>query len=662
MSEHGIADYVARPSNSSSESVQAFVNESNYSCYGPDYFLGGPSKVVVDTLFSYRRLLEGLLAIPHVKFLPLRDLARGPASEADISVAVRHDIDSDLVAGLRQAEIEQRMGIHTTWCILHTAPYYGQFSSKGFLRHQVVAGACRRFQELGHEVALHIDPLSVYQQHKMDGAMALEAELRWLRSEGIDIVGAVSHGSRAAYGAENYEIFKGPLGGFNTNNEVWHNGTWAPLRVLDEDSLGLVYEANELFRRYRAPYEYGATRGVNLWRWVPSKERHGAQEESSRSRFWDQEQVLADCRRILPGSILQLVVHPCYYGCRHGPLHAPPMRLTRVATGPSPRLGWITYLPNTAQCVATPSEGPQEYQAINMSNEHGMLDKPWQDLAEKQGELRLLVVGGDNIDGSRVAIECQFHSILRKMLQERLSRPVKVRKLAFPGMGVSQLLAWCQALWTTARPHVILLGVGSQVFRHNFPEIWAAERGFSPSHPPGEYLAWDAGGARVVSIKASEGWRARQRKPRRLQFWPGTEVPTGRIMGGGNPKILGNLVAQAVELHRFVRNWACERHARSLLVVEELGESGGLWSADVSAGEREAFGRKALAVIEAIAGQADMPLCNPYAAFASEPNGLPAHFSREAVWNPTGHRLAAECAAGFVVRVLQGDGGGAVSS
>ena len=34
-------------------------------------------------------------------------------------------------------------------------------------------------QSLGHEIALHTDPLLVYQDHKMDGAQAVVDEIDW---------------------------------------------------------------------------------------------------------------------------------------------------------------------------------------------------------------------------------------------------------------------------------------------------------------------------------------------------------------------------------------------------------------------------------------------------------------------------------------------------
>ena len=121
----------------------------------------------------------------------------------------------------------------------------------------------RELQDLGHEVALHTDALSVYQRHGVDGAAALVSELGWLRENGIEVRGTVAHGSRSAFGAENFEIFRGRRAGEARSADpalarpagFVHRGRPARLRELCEDDLGLAFEGNDIFFQSEVPVE-----------------------------------------------------------------------------------------------------------------------------------------------------------------------------------------------------------------------------------------------------------------------------------------------------------------------------------------------------------------------------------------------------------------------
>ncbi|MEI4884100.1 hypothetical protein, partial [Klebsiella pneumoniae] len=89
---------------------------------------------------------------------------------------VRHDVDADIFDALEQARIEAELGIATTYYILHTAPYYGNWNGTAFERHEATAEIYCKIQELGHEVALHTDGLGLYQVQQTDGAVGLQTE------------------------------------------------------------------------------------------------------------------------------------------------------------------------------------------------------------------------------------------------------------------------------------------------------------------------------------------------------------------------------------------------------------------------------------------------------------------------------------------------------
>ena len=192
-----IKPYIVQNSEESVDKIFSVVNTSNYQGYSPDYKYVGVNKIVVDSLFNYQQLLSGLKQIPNLEFVTHRILHSQACPKNKIRVSIRHDVDSDIVAAVKQAEIERDLGIVSSWYILHTAPYYGYFQNKVFHRYRCMGYVYRYLQELGHEVALHTDSLLIYQEHQINGAEALVTEIEWLRSLGIDIKGTVAHNSRS---------------------------------------------------------------------------------------------------------------------------------------------------------------------------------------------------------------------------------------------------------------------------------------------------------------------------------------------------------------------------------------------------------------------------------------------------------------------------------
>jgi peptidoglycan/xylan/chitin deacetylase (PgdA/CDA1 family) len=158
-----------------------------------------------------------------------------------VNLAIRTDVDMDLPAAAKMAKIAGGQGLPITFYLLHTAGYYGHFQGGVFSRNEANSQLYREMQTQGAEIALHIDPYSIYLDHGIDGAQAVKTELAWLRSCGLRIAGTSAHNAAPVYGAENFEIFKGRSirqGGWFHRNYVY-----LPLGVLDEAELGLRYEA-----------------------------------------------------------------------------------------------------------------------------------------------------------------------------------------------------------------------------------------------------------------------------------------------------------------------------------------------------------------------------------------------------------------------------------
>jgi hypothetical protein len=202
----------------------------------------------------YKKFLHDI-QVQGYEFLTVEKTMQRDGFRDGSHAVIRHDVDGDLPAALRCAEVENQLGISSTYYLLHTGPYYGTFANGVFSRNEACAEIYLEIQSLGHEIGLHTDPMWVFQQWKMDGVEALVEELNWLRSLGIRIVGTAPHNSPAVYGGiSNSELFKDV---YHYKNKVFDKQTPAdiiqdkilgiPLRTVDQSKIGLTYEADSIF-------------------------------------------------------------------------------------------------------------------------------------------------------------------------------------------------------------------------------------------------------------------------------------------------------------------------------------------------------------------------------------------------------------------------------
>ncbi len=190
----------------------------------------------------YRTVVGALQAERRIEVLPLAQLME-PLAAGRIRVALRHDVDGDCRTALRAARHLARVGIPGSFYLLHTSPYYGRVSRRGtFRRHPGAAELVHALLLTGVEIGLHCDPLSLYLDHGIDGAGAVRTELNWLRKQGVRVRGVVAHNSAAAYGAENFEVFRQYR--LEGRDAIQANGRRIPLGVVDAAELGIRYEGN----------------------------------------------------------------------------------------------------------------------------------------------------------------------------------------------------------------------------------------------------------------------------------------------------------------------------------------------------------------------------------------------------------------------------------
>ncbi len=658
MGPESIKPYEVSDSGQTIDQVESYVNDMLHQTYGCNYSLGGPPQVVAGTLFDFEEMLQQLTSLPHIEFVSHRQMLAEPCPPDRVRIGIRHDIDADIVAAVKLAEIERNHNVPATWCVLHTAPYYGCFTPGRFHRNNCMRWVYLRLQELGHDVALHTDPLLIYQTHGMDGAQAVVTEIEWMREQGIEIHGTVAHNSKPVYGAWNYEIFKGRyekgIPDASALDHVVFEGKWTPLRVLDERELGLEYEGNEALWRNDTPMEYGALRVVNQWRWIAHSHRLRDDPRLPETQFIDQARMIDEIMRLPPGRFVVLVVHPCYYGGRIGPRHSPQMRADRVTTSHNDQLGWFGYDSSKVQCCSGDRSREQGFQTINQPNAMGMLDFPWEPKAPEEDELSILILGADNIDGSTVPIPIQLQSRLAELIKHHTERKTRVHKLAFAGMGLSRLWSWYERTRASLKPQVVLIGIGGEAIRQNMPLIWSRETGVSHVYPAGDYLAWDSDVRNVTPVSFSTEWKAHRRDPRGLDVIPGTNIELAGAMADPEAVDVGgvNCLDYLTACYRYVCDLIRQDGGRPLLILEEFGESVGHYDEGGKESERAAYQTAVLEQITGIANDVGAPLVNPYELFHQNVVRLPAHHRRARQWNATGHRLAAES----IYRVLAAEG------
>lgn len=143
------------------------------------------------------------------------------ASTEQRKVIVRHDVDHDLDHAVEFARWEEINGIRSTYFILHTAQYWQSEATMGFPR-------CRLIRDLGHEIGIHNDAMSV-SADVIGADMVFQEAINLMKGRGaLNIVGCADHG------------------GAVPSSVLWENKTPA--------DFGLTYEAYQLQRRLNCNY------------------------------------------------------------------------------------------------------------------------------------------------------------------------------------------------------------------------------------------------------------------------------------------------------------------------------------------------------------------------------------------------------------------------
>jgi len=204
-------------------------------------------------LSEYETLLEpylsnGYRAISHLAYTRLPSIAN-----EDKIVLMRHDVDHDIVTALKLAEWEQRNGICTTYCLLHTAWYYGEFRNGRYRHSQLLADSALALQEMGHEVSWHNNLIALALRSGADPVEVLTDEMAFFRGLGVDLCGSSAHGDILCreLGISNHQIFAECSSKENFNREITNtldDGKAVSVRLgsVSMRDFGLTYEAYDI--------------------------------------------------------------------------------------------------------------------------------------------------------------------------------------------------------------------------------------------------------------------------------------------------------------------------------------------------------------------------------------------------------------------------------
>jgi hypothetical protein len=169
-------------------------------------------------------------------------------------LAIRHDIDHNHITAMKMAKWEHDHGIISTYCMLHTAWYYGQLES-GIMRHTTDLVDCAKYLAgLGHEIILHNNLAVTALKEGIDPVELLRQELDFFNAIGIQIKGTSTHGDSLCrdLNFRNYELFRetcdGRYGGPRSilYNSEEKNST-VTMGNFSMQDFGLEYEAYEIF-------------------------------------------------------------------------------------------------------------------------------------------------------------------------------------------------------------------------------------------------------------------------------------------------------------------------------------------------------------------------------------------------------------------------------
>ena len=244
--------------------------------------------------------------------LPIVSLCEGDRLTGMSHVELRHDVDRQLDVAIAMAHIERNLGVTATYFFLHPDGVLNRSNYFGYIKKNRVhiapafIEAALEIQDMGHEIGLHNDLISLWIGTGISPKDHLEEILACLRGHGIRVSGTAAHGSRLCHMHQycNYQIFKEmkPFMTKNMSKSITLDGKTLVLYSLSMSEFDLKYEA------YLRNYSVCTSDSGNVPVICTSKNKQNLTKDNINN------EIIADqiCKFEQPSTI-QCLVHPDHW-------------------------------------------------------------------------------------------------------------------------------------------------------------------------------------------------------------------------------------------------------------------------------------------------------------------------------------------------------------
>lgn len=154
---------------------------------------------------------------------------------------IRHDIDVDPITASKISIEEEKLGIKSSYYVLHTANYFRFTRNNIFTYSKKVIKKLYSIQNKGHTIGIHNDCLNDLIRSNIDPKKNLFGILSLLRSHNISIKNISHHSSIYKYNAGNYELFSNLAINNRLNFKSKNNNTYK-LGLLNLSDFKLEYD------------------------------------------------------------------------------------------------------------------------------------------------------------------------------------------------------------------------------------------------------------------------------------------------------------------------------------------------------------------------------------------------------------------------------------
>lgn len=259
----------------------------------------------------YIRDLLGLIELKHVRMHEV-------IGQDEPVFYLRHDGCGKVgIEDLLQfARLESSLGFAGTYFLMppgsyknQPANYYGWWSGERIEHDPRLLDLCHELVELGHDLGLHNDAVSLALQREIRPGDILEREVEFFRQNGLRLRGTAAHGQALCRELQynNREIFAGCIrAGWTPSRTIEYQGVKVQLHSLRLEDFGFEYEAYSLPRDSRVSESGGKWGGKIGGVRIPKEEFI---EEMDVERFRD---IVSNARSEKVRA-MQVLTHPCHW-------------------------------------------------------------------------------------------------------------------------------------------------------------------------------------------------------------------------------------------------------------------------------------------------------------------------------------------------------------